>query len=69
MATLVRLTQEQIDELFVEADRLEEALKALHEEFDGLGIPDASLARLANFHDRFTSAITYLKKQRDLGSS
>lgn len=67
MATLVRLTAEQIDELFLEADRMEEALKELHEELDTLGIPDASLARFSKFHDRFTSAIAYLKKQRQLG--
>ncbi|WEJ56777.1 hypothetical protein [Devosia sp. FJ2-5-3] len=69
MATLVRLTQDQIEELFAEADRMEQSLKELHEEFAALGIPDASLSRLSNFHDRFTSAITYLKKQRELGGS
>lgn len=69
MATLVRLTQDQIEELLAEADRMEQSLKELHEEFAALGIPDASLARFSSFHDRFTGAITYLKRQRELGGS
>lgn len=68
MATLVRLTQEQIDNLFLEAEQIEQLFKELHAELDTLKIPDATLGRFAVLHSRFTSAITYLERQRELGN-
>lgn len=67
MATLVRLTQEQIDNLFEEAEQLEKLFKELHAELDGLNLPDATLNRFAVLHSRYTGAIAYLQRQRELG--
>ncbi len=69
MATMVRLTQEQIIHLLEEADQMELAMKALHEELASIGTPKDTLNRFAKFHDRFTGAISYLKRQRELGGT
>jgi hypothetical protein len=68
MATLVRLTQEQIDRLFDEAEELERALKDMHEELTVLGTPKDTLARFSRMHDRFTTGIGFLRRQRELGA-
>lgn len=67
MATLVRLTKDQIDNLFKEAGEIENLFKDLHEELEGLRIPDSTLRRFAVLHGRYTSAIAYLERQRALG--
>lgn len=67
MATLVRLSEEQIAQLFEEADSMENALKELHAELIDNGTPRETLARFARIHDRFTEVMTFLRRQRDLG--
>lgn len=67
MATLVRLTQEQIDALFTEAEQIENLFKELHAELEAVQVPDATLKRFAVLHSRYTSAIAYLQRQRELG--
>ena len=69
MATLIRLTQQQIDHLLEEAERMERGFKELHEELVEVEIPKATLARFARLHDGFTSAMTYLRRQRELAGN
>lgn len=68
MATMVRLTQEQIDHLFDEADEMELLLKDLHEELASIDTPKDTIIRFSKFHDRFTASISHLKRQRELGA-
>ncbi|MDB5541550.1 MAG: hypothetical protein JWQ89_3277 [Devosia sp.] len=69
MATMVRLSRDQIDQMFVEMDEMENSLKAIHDELIEIGVPKSTLNRFAKMHDRYTSGVAYLKKQRDLGKT
>lgn len=69
MATMVRLSREQIDQMFVEMDEMEKSLKAIHEELVEANVPKATLNRFARMHDRYTSGVAFLMKQRDLGKA
>ncbi|WP_423066714.1 hypothetical protein [Devosia sp. CN2-171] len=66
MATMVRLSREQIDQMFVEMDEMEKSLKAIHAELIELGVPKDTLNRFSRMHDRYTSGVAFLMKQRDL---
>ena len=68
MATIVRLDDEQIAHLLNQADEMENTLKQLHSELTALDIPKNTLHRFSRMHDRFTSAIEFLRKQRNLGT-
>ncbi|MBJ3785252.1 hypothetical protein [Devosia sediminis] len=68
MATIVRLSQEQITQLLDEADSMENALKELHAELVDIGTPKETVARFARVHDRFTAVMTFLRRQRELGA-
>ncbi|MBB4050973.1 flagellar motor switch protein FliM [Devosia subaequoris] len=68
MATVVRLSQEQIDQLLDEADNMEKALKNLHEELVEVGTPRDTISRFSRVHDRFTSIVAFLRRQRELGA-
>jgi Mg2+ and Co2+ transporter CorA len=67
MATLVRLTQDQIDALFAEAEQIEALFKELHTELEEVPVPDATLRRFTALHSRYTSSIAFLQRQRELG--
>lgn len=67
MATVVRLTEDQIDHLLDEADQMERALKELHEELASVGTPTETLRRFSTLHDRFTATMAFLRRQRALG--
>jgi Mg2+ and Co2+ transporter CorA len=69
MATMVRLSRDQIDQMFVEMDEMEKSLKAIHDELIELGVPKSTLNRFAKMHDRYTSGAAFLMKQRDLGKA
>lgn len=69
MATLVRLTQEQIDRLIVGMEEMEERLKDMHEELIEIGVPKDTLTRFAKLHDRYTEGVAFILKQRELGRS
>jgi|GEM_PF-1425037 len=69
MATLVRLTEEQIERLIVGMEEMEERLKDMHEELIEIGIPKDTLSRFARLHDRYTEGVAFLLKQRELGRS
>ena len=69
MATLVRLTEEQIERLIVGMEEMEERLKDMHEELIDLGIPKDTLTRFAKLHDRYTEGVAFILKQRELGRS
>jgi hypothetical protein len=69
MATLVRLTEEQIERLIVGMEEMEERLKDMHEELIEVGIPKDTLSRFARLHDRYTQGVAFLLKQRELGRS
>lgn len=68
MATIVRLSQEQINQLLAEADSMENALKALHTELVDVGTPSETVDRFSRIHDRFTAVMNFLRRQRELGS-
>jgi hypothetical protein len=67
MATMVRLSREQIDQMFVAMDEMERNLKSIHAELIELGLPKDTLNRFAKMHDRYTADVAFLMKQRDLG--
>ncbi len=67
MATMVRLSREQIDQMFVAMDEMEKNLKSIHAELIELGVPKDTLNRFARMHDRYTADVAFLMKQRDLG--
>lgn len=69
MATMVRLSREQIDQMFVAMDEMEKSLKAIHAELIELGVPKDTLNRFARMHDRYTADVAFLMKQRDLGKA
>lgn len=69
MATLVRLTQEQIERLIVDMEEMEKRLKDMHEELIEIGVPKDTLGRFAKLHDRYTTGVAFLLKQRELGRS
>ena len=69
MATMVRLSREQIDHMFVEMDEMEKNLKSIHAELIELGVPKSTLNRFARMHDRYTQGVAFLMKQRDLGKA
>lgn len=69
MATLVRLTEEQIERLIVGMEEMEERLKDMHEELIEIGVPRDTLTRFAKLHDRYTEGVAFILKQRELGRS
>ena len=69
MATLVRLTEEQIERLIVGMEEMEKRLKDMHEELIEIGIPKDTLSRFAKLHDRYTEGVAFILKQRELGRS
>lgn len=69
MATLVRLTPDQIERLIADMEEMEERLKDMHEELIELGVPKDTLGRFARLHDRYTSGVAFILKQRELGRS
>ncbi|MBL8593423.1 MAG: hypothetical protein JNK01_12125, partial [Devosia sp.] len=50
MATLVRLTEEQIERLIIDMEEMEERLKDMHEELIELRVPKDTLTRFAKLH-------------------
>ena len=69
MATLVRLSEQQIEQLLDQADQMEDALKQMHEELASLDIPKDTMTRYTRMHDRFTGIVTFLRRQRELRDS
>lgn len=69
MATLVRLTQDQIERLIVDMEEMEKRLKDMHEELIEIGVPKDTLGRFARLHDRYTNGVAFLLRQRELGKS
>lgn len=67
MATLVRLTQEQIERLIVGMEEMEERLKDMHAELIDIGVPKPTLGRFAKLHDRYTEGVAFILRQRELG--
>jgi hypothetical protein len=69
MATMVRLTADQIERLIVGMGEMEDRLKEMHAELIEIGVPKDTLARFARLHDRYTTGVAFLLKQRELGRS
>ena len=69
MATIVRLTHGQIERLIVDMEEMEKRLKDMHEELIEIGVPKDTLGRFARLHDRYTTGVAFLLKQRELGKS
>jgi hypothetical protein len=66
MATIVGLTRGQI-KLMAELREIELGLKSLYEELEGVSAPPDTLAQFSQIHNRYTSAIGFLLRQRQLG--
>ncbi|MGN6486700.1 MAG: hypothetical protein ACTHLT_02615 [Devosia sp.] len=69
MATLVGLTQGQIDRLLDDLEQVESGLKSMYDELAQVPVPRETLARFAQIHNRYSSAITFLQRQRELKAS
>ena len=69
MATMVRLTEDQIERLIVGMEEMEKRLKDMHEELIEIGVPKDTLGRFAKLHDRYTTGMAFLLRQRELGRS
>ena len=69
MATMVRLTQEQIERVLTDMQEMEDRLKDMHAELIEIGTPKDTLSRFAKLHDRYTANVAFLMKQRELGKS
>jgi hypothetical protein len=69
MATMVRLTRDQIERLVVDMEEMEQRLKDMHEELIEIGIPRDTLGRFAKLHDRYTTSVAFILRQRELGRS
>lgn len=67
MATVVRLTEEQIARLLSDAEEMETSLKDLHEELVSVGTPGETMRRFSLVHDRFSNTVAFLRRQRELG--
>lgn len=69
MATMVRLSREQIERMIVEMEEMEKSLKDIHAELIELGIPGGTLDRFAKMHDRYSNGVAFIMKQRELGKA
>ena len=67
MATLVRLTEEQIKRLLVDMQELEKRMKDMHEELVRVQVPRETLAKFSQLHDRYSAGVAFLLRQRELG--
>jgi hypothetical protein len=68
MATLVRLSREQVEQLVKDMEAMEKELKAIHAELIEVNVPIATLNRFARMHDRYTDAVAFIMRQRELGT-
>lgn len=66
MATLVRLTEGQIKRLLEDLEQIERGLKDFYDELDRLSVPRDTLARFAQIHNRYSSAMNFLHRQQEL---
>ena len=67
MATMVRLSREQIEQMMLDMDAMEKELKAIHAELIEANVPSQIISRFSRMHDRYTAGVAYLVKQRELG--
>lgn len=67
MATLVRLTEEQIERLIADMEEMEKRLKDMHEELIEVHVPKDTLGRFAKLHDKYTTGVGFILRQRELG--
>ena len=66
MATLVGLTQGQIDRLLVDLEQVENGLKSMYDELAQLPVPRETLSRYSQIHNRYSSVMTFLHRQQEL---
>lgn len=66
MATMVRLSPAQIEQMILDMQAMETELKAIHAELIEADVPKPTLNRFARMHDRYTAGVAYLLKQREL---
>lgn len=66
MATLVRLSEEQINHLLEEMEAIERELKGVHEELVQAHVPKSALKRFEHMHDRYSRTAIFLRRQREL---
>jgi regulator of replication initiation timing len=66
MATIVRLTEDQIAHLIEEMHAIETELKHLYDELAELPLPSETLRRFRRLHDRYTESATFIERQREL---
>ena len=66
MATVVGLTEGQIERLLDDLVQVENGLKAVYDELAQQNVSSDTLTRFAHIHNRYSSTITFLQRQREL---
>jgi hypothetical protein len=66
MATIVRLTEEQIAHLLNEMETIELELKSVHEELARAELPRDTLKHFERVHNRYSVAANFIRRQREL---
>ena len=66
MATVVGLSEGQIAQLLTDLEQIEGGLKAMYDELAELPVPQETLSRFTHIHNRYSSAINFLLRQREL---
>lgn len=67
MATVVRLTGKQIESLFEDAEEIEQGFKSLYVQLEEAQLSEGVLLSYRKLHNRYSTAIKFLKRQRELG--
>jgi hypothetical protein len=67
MATLIRMTKQQIDQLVSEMEEIENSMKEMHEDLVRATVPSETIKRFTRLHDRYSNALAFVLKQRQLG--
>jgi hypothetical protein len=69
MATVVGLTEGQIARLLTDLEQVEGGLKSVYDELAQLPVPSETLARFAQVHNRYSSAMNFLQRQQQLAGT
>lgn len=66
MATVVRLTEQQIENLLKNAEEIETEFKALYAQLEDAQVSEGILVRYRKLHNRYSTAIKFVMRQREL---
>lgn len=66
MATVVRLTENQIENLLADAEEIEQGFKSIYVQLEEAQVSEGILVSYRKLHNRYSTAIKFLKRQREL---